>query len=65
MKTVLSQSIGDSLLAVHGLGSGDSALEPIVSTRSSPGTNTVRIHNILKGYNTFELMYVCAVHNRQ
>jgi len=33
--------------------------------RSSPGTDAVRIQNILQGHNTFELMYVGAVHNRQ
>lgn len=64
-KTVLSQSIGDSTLAVHGLGSEDSALEPIVDTRSSPDTNTVRIQNILNCYNTFELVHVGTVHNWQ
>ncbi len=58
-------SIGDAPLAVHGLGSGNSALEPIVNTRSSPGTDAVRIQNILQGHNTFELMYVGTVHNRQ
>src|SRR6266566_6216885 len=40
-----------------GLGAGNSALEPIVNTRSSPGTDTVRIQNILKCYNTLELMH--------
>jgi len=52
-------------LVAHGLGSGISALKPIVDTRSSPGTDAVRIQNIVQGHNTFELMYVGAVHNRQ
>src|SRR5712664_2418786 len=58
-------SIGDAPLAVHVLGSGNSALEAIVNTRSSPGTDAVGIQNILQGHNTFELMHVGTVHNRQ
>jgi hypothetical protein len=58
-------SIGDAPLAVHGLLSGNSPLEPIVNTRSSAGTDAVRIQNIWQGHNSFELMYVGAVHNRQ
>jgi hypothetical protein len=58
-------SVVDARLAVHGLGSGSSDLEPIVNTRSSPGTDAVRIQNILQDHNTFELMNVGTVHNRQ
>lgn len=40
----------------------ETRLEPIANTRSPPGTDAVRIQNILQGHDTFELMHVGAVH---